>query len=184
MSTIIDWTDRNTCVIFGDGAGAAVLREARDGEGEILYGNMGVDGNTEVLAVPGGGALRPASHETVDARLHFMKMKGRETFKFAVQTFVDGMRRAAAAIGREPRDLDLIVPHQVNLRVIEAACERAGVAIERVVVNLDRYGNTSAGSVPVALDEAVRAGRLKRGDHVCLVAFGGGLAWGSALVRW
>lgn len=184
MSTIVDWKDRNTCVIFGDGAGAALLKRGGPGDGELLYGSIGMEGNAETLVVPAGGALRPASRETLEERGHFLRMKGRETYKFAVQTLVDGVRKAAAAAGREPADLDLIVPHQVNLRIIEAAMERVKVPLEKVAINIERYGNTSAASVPMALDEAVRGGRLKRGDLVCFVAFGAGLAWGSALVRW
>jgi 3-oxoacyl-[acyl-carrier-protein] synthase-3 len=184
MSAIVDWRDRSTCVIFGDGAGAAVLRPAREGEGEIVWGSLGAEGNDRCLVVPAGGSLAPASHETVEGGLHFMKMKGRETFRFAVERLEGGVRAAAEAAGRAPRDLDLIVPHQVNLRIIEAAMERAGVPLEKVAIDIDRYGNTSAASVPIALDGAVRAGRVKRGDLICLVAFGAGLAWGSALVRW
>jgi 3-oxoacyl-[acyl-carrier-protein] synthase-3 len=184
MSTIIDWKDRNTCVIFGDGAGAVLLRPAAPGEGEVLFGSIGMDGNAGTLLVPGGGALAPACARTVEEGAHFLQMKGRETFKFAVQRLVDGMRDAAAAVGRAPADLDLVVPHQVNQRIIEAAMERAGVPLEKVALNIDRYGNTSAASVPMALDEAVRAGRVRRGDLVCMVAFGAGLAWASSLVRW
>lgn len=184
MSTFIDWKDRNTCVIFADGAGAAFLRPSRPGEGEVLWSSQGMEGNQDVLVVPGGGALAPATAATVEANLHCVRMRGRETFKFAVQKLVDGIDAAAKAAGRAACDLDLIVPHQVNLRIIEAAAERAGVPMEKIAINIDRYGNTSAASVPLALDEAVRAGRVKRGDLICLVAFGAGLAWGSTLIRW
>jgi 3-oxoacyl-[acyl-carrier-protein] synthase-3 len=184
MTTVTDPNDRNTCVIFADGGGATVLRPAREGEGEILWASLGLEGNRDMLYVPAGGALLPASRETVDRRLHFVRMNGRETFKFAVHKLAEGIRDAAAAIGREPKDLDLVIPHQVNSRIIDAAVERVGFPAEKVAINVDRYGNTSGGSVPIALDEAVRGGRIKRGDHVALVGFGAGLAWGSVLVRW
>ncbi|HVY62372.1 MAG TPA: beta-ketoacyl-ACP synthase III [Planctomycetota bacterium] len=174
MSGVTDWTDRNTCVIFADGAGAAVLRRAEPGaealRGEVLYASLSMQGDSDVLLV--------------DPRSRKIRMKGRETFKFAVQRFVGEIERAAASVGKRPADLSAVIPHQVNQRIIEAAAERLEIPLERIVVNIDRYGNTSAGSVPIALDEAVRAGRLKPGDLACLVAFGAGLSWGAALVRW
>ncbi len=171
MSAITDFADRNTCVIFADGAGAVLLRRAEPGaRGEVLHTSLGMQADEEVLIV--------------EASSRKMRMKGRETFKFAVQKFVSEIEKAAAAAGVRPEDLAAIVPHQVNKRIIEAAVERLKIPMERVVVNIDRYGNTSAGSVPIALDEVARSGRLAAGDLVCLVAFGGGLSWGAALVRW
>jgi 3-oxoacyl-[acyl-carrier-protein] synthase-3 len=175
MSGIIDWTDRNTCIIFGDGAGAAVLRAVPDegdapARGEVLFGALSSEGSEDLL--------------NVDIEKRVVRMKGRETFKFAVQSFVHEIERAAARVGARPSDLAWIVPHQVNRRVIEAATERLALPIERVVVNIDRVGNTSAGSVPAALDEAARDGRLRPGDLVCLVAFGAGLASGASVIRW
>ncbi len=188
LTPFVDFADRNTCVLFGDGAGAVVLLPAREGEedagGEILWGSLGLEGNRDMLYVPAGGALAPSSHRTVEERLHFIRMNGRETFKFAVSKMVQCIRDAAAAIGREPAGLDLVVPHQVNARIIEAAAERAPIPLEKIAMNVDRYGNTSGGSVPIALDEWVRGGRIRRGDHVALIGFGAGLAWGAALVRW
>ncbi len=184
-SAYLDWSDRNTCVIFGDGAGACVIRPAAPGEAsEVLYAGMGLDGNDEFLVVPGGGAKAPATHETVEQRLHYIRMKGRETARFATTRMVEEVRRACAAAAVPVESLDLVVPHQVNLRILESAAERLGLPFERFVINIERYGNTSGGSVPIALDEAVRAGRLRRGGLVCLVAFGAGLSWGSILLRY
>jgi 3-oxoacyl-[acyl-carrier-protein] synthase-3 len=185
LSAILDYRDRSTCVIFGDGAGAAVFTTLeRSGRGEFLGGSAGMKGGTEdVLSLPAGGTRFPASHATVDAGQHFIRMQGKAVYRFAVTTFVDVVRRTLAPYGGIER-LDALVPHQVNLRIIEAAAEGLGLPMERIFVNIDRYGNTSAASVPIALFEAREAGLVKPGALTCCVAFGAGLTWGHLLFRW
>lgn len=184
LSTILDYTDRNSCVIFGDGAGAAVLRET-NGPHEILGSFLGADGKTEeIMLVPAGGARLPATAQTVAERKHFIRMRGRDIYEFAVRKMVEMTEKAAASVGLKPRDLAYIVPHQVNLRILESAAKRLEVPMEKLYVNIDKYGNTSAASVPIALDEALHLGKFKSGDLVCLVAFGAGLTWASSLLRW
>ena len=184
LSRITDWTDRGTCVLLADAAGAAVL-EPSDDERGILDFDLYSDGQYwDLLYMPGGGSRHPASHETVDARLHYAKMKGNDVFKVAVRMFVDCTERILARNGFGVADVDLFIPHQANLRIIEAAAKRIHMPMERVFVNVDRYGNTGAASVYVALEEAASTGRLRPGDLVLLAAFGGGFAWGSLLMRW
>jgi 3-oxoacyl-[acyl-carrier-protein] synthase-3 len=184
LSKITDFTDRGTCILLADAAGAAVL-EATEGESGIIDGDLYSDGQYwELLYMPGGGARHPATRETVDARMHYAKMKGNEVFKVAVRMFVESTSTLLERHGLSAADVDLFIPHQANLRIIEAAVKRVGLPMERVFVNVDRYGNTGAASVYVALEEAVSAGRLKRGDLVLLAAFGGGFAWGAVLLRW
>lgn len=184
MSAITDWTDRNTCVLFGDGAGAVVL-SASDGERGILSTDLRSDGTLcELIMVPGGGSRTPPSEKVMAERLHYIKMKGNETFKVAVRTLEDIARATLAANHVRVEDLDLYVPHQANVRILKAVMERLGLPIEKVLLNLDRYGNTSAASIPIALDEAVREGRIKEGSLVMLGAFGAGLTWASAMIRW
>ena len=184
LSCIADYEDRNTCVLFGDGAGAAVLRPCEPGEGILSVSMHSDGGHGNILEVPAGGSLAPATAETVAQRGHFVKMQGRELFKLAVRGMEDSMRAALAQAGLSPADLELVIPHQANLRIIEAARERLELPPEKVIVNIDRYGNTSAASIPISLDELVRAGRLKPGDAVGMMAFGGGLTWGSVVARW
>jgi 3-oxoacyl-[acyl-carrier-protein] synthase-3 len=184
MSAITDWTDRNTCVLFGDGAGAAVV-SAGDGERGILSTHLRSDGNlNELIAVPGGGSRMPPSEKTIAERMQCIKMKGHETFKVAVRNLEEIARETLAANQLRVEDLDLYVPHQANLRILTAVMERLGLPAEKVMLNLDRYGNTSAASIPIALDEAVRAGRIRDGSLVMLGAFGAGLTWASAMIRW
>jgi len=184
LSRIVDYTDRNTCVLFGDGAGAAVLRPCKPGDG-ILAVSMHSDGVLgDLLEIPAGGSRRPASIETVQAKDHVIKMRGRELFRVAVRGMEDSIRRVLEQAELTPDDLDLVIPHQANQRIIDATRERLGVPAEKVVLNIERYGNTSSASIPISLDEVVRAGRLKPGDHVGLVAFGGGATWGATLARW
>jgi 3-oxoacyl-[acyl-carrier-protein] synthase-3 len=184
LSRIVDYSDRNTCVLFGDGAGAAVLRPSAPGDG-ILSVSIHSDGAIgDVLEVPGGGSAIPATHESVERGDHFIKMKGRELFKVAVRGMEDSMRIALERAGVSPGDLDLVIPHQANRRIIEATRERLGIPPEKVILNIDRFGNTSSASIPISLDEVVRAGRLKPGDRVGLVAFGGGVTWGATVLRW
>jgi 3-oxoacyl-[acyl-carrier-protein] synthase-3 len=184
LSRITDWTDRGTCVLLADAAGAAVL-EAANGERGFVDFDLYSDGRYwDLLYMPGGGSRHPATHETVDARMHYAKMKGSEVFKVAVRMFVECTERILGRNGLTAKDVDLFIPHQANLRIIEAAVKRVDLPMDRVLVNVDRYGNTGAASVYVALEEAVASGRIKRGDLVLLAAFGGGFAWGSALLRW
>lgn len=184
MSAITDWTDRNTCVLFGDGAGAVVL-SASDGERGILSTDLRSDGTLcELIMVPGGGSRTPPSEKVITERLHNIKMKGNETFKVAVRTLEEIARATLSSNHVQVEDLDLYVPHQANVRILKAVMERLGLPMEKVLLNLDRYGNTSAASIPIALDEAVREGRIKEGSLVMLGAFGAGLTWASAMIRW
>jgi len=184
LSRITDYTDRGTCVLLADAAGAAVLAPSTDDRGLIDF-DLYSDGQYwELLYMPGGGSRNPATRETVDARMHYAKMKGAEVFKVAVRMFSDCTARILERNGFSAADVDLFIPHQANLRIIEAAARRVDLPMERVFVNVDRYGNTGAASVYVALEEAASAGRLRRGDLVLLAAFGGGFAWGAALMRW
>ncbi len=184
MSGITDWTDRNTCILFGDGAGAAVI-SASDNDRGILSTHLRSDGSLcELITVPGGGSRLPLSEKVVAERMQYIKMKGNETFKVAVRTLEEVARETLAANHLGVEDLDLYVPHQANIRILKAVASRLGLPPEKVMLNLDRYGNTSAASIPIALDEAVRQGRIKEGSLVLLGAFGAGLTWASALIRW
>ena len=184
LSSIVDWTDRNTCVLFGDGAGAAVLRHRGGGHG-VISTFMGSDGGlSDILYIPGGGSKFPINKENADQRLNCIKMNGKETYKHAVISMLDAAQRALAEANLTPENLACIIPHQANLRIIEAIASRLNVPIERFMVNLDRYGNTSAAAVAIALDEANRTGRMQVGDYVLLVVFGGGLTWASSVIQW
>jgi 3-oxoacyl-[acyl-carrier-protein] synthase-3 len=184
LSRIVDYTDRNTCVLFGDGAGAAVIRPCAAGEG-VLAVDMHSDGELgEVLEVPAGISRNPATAATVGGGEHFIRMQGKKLFPFAVRSMEDSLRKCLAASGMEPSDLEIVIPHQANLRIIDAVRERIGIPAERMIVNIARYGNTSSASIPIALDESVRAGRLKPGDGVGFAAFGGGATWGGSVMRW
>jgi len=184
LSCVTDWEDRATCVLFGDGAGAAVLRPSTDGRG-IRASVMGSDGSlAELLNIPGGGSRRPASEETLKDRLHYMKMTGREVFKHAVRCMSDSSRQALEQAGLTVEDVHCVIPHQANMRIIRAVADRLGIPMEKFQVNLERVGNLSAASVPVALDEAVRAGRIQKGDLILFTAFGGGFTWGATVLEW
>ncbi len=184
MSAVTDWTDRNTCILFGDGAGAAVV-SGHDGERGILSTHLRSDGGLcELIAVPGGGSRLPLSDKVLAEKMNCIKMKGNETFKVAVRMLEEIARETLAANHLRVEDLDLYVPHQANVRILKAVAERLGLPLEKVMLNLDKYGNTSAASIPIALDEAVRGGRVKEGSLIMLGAFGAGLTWASALVRW
>lgn len=185
LSSMINWEDRNTCVLFGDGAGAAVLREDGNSTRRILSTCLASDGNqTDILTVPGGGAACPITPANVDQRLNTISMQGREVYKHAVNAMRRASESALQIAGLTAADLDMIIPHQANLRIIEAITERLGVSKEKTFINLDKYGNTSAAAVAIALDEANRSGAIKSGDHVLMVAFGAGLTWASTLLRW
>ncbi len=185
LSRILDWTDRSTCILFGDGAGAVVLGPVPEGQG-ILNFKLGADGNLAgMLDIAAGGTRMPACLETVEGRQHYVRMlSGNEIFKFAVRVMGDVTTQALDELKLKKEDLDFLIPHQANLRIIEAARKRFDMPEERVVVNIDRYGNMSSASIPVALEEAVRDGRLKRGDLTALVGFGAGLTWGAAIMRY
>jgi 3-oxoacyl-[acyl-carrier-protein] synthase-3 len=184
LSRIADYEDRNTCVLFGDGAGAAVLRPCAPGDG-ILSVSIHSDGTQgDILEVPAGGSRMPATAETVARRDHFVKMRGRELFKLAVRGMEESLRKALDDAGLGPDDLELVIPHQANQRIIDATRERLGLPVEKVVLNIDRFGNTSSASIPISLDEQVRAGRLKPGDNLGFMAFGGGVTWGASVARW
>jgi len=183
LSRVVDWTDRGTCVLFGDGAGAAVI--GRTEQGKILSTVLGSDGTkVDLLKVPGGGVAQPASNESVAARAHFLKMNGGEVFKHAVRGMADAAHAAIEKAGLKPEQIVCVVPHQANIRIIEAVVHRAGIPLEKVFLNVDRYGNMSAASTIVALCEAVQSGRIKKGDYVLLVVFGAGLTWGAAVLKW
>jgi len=182
LSRITDWTDRNTCVLFGDAAGAAVVGPAEEG---IMAVHLGADGSgSHLLYQPAGGSRLPASHRTVERRQHYIHMNGNEVFKFAVKVMTQASLAVIRKAGLSRQDVDLLIPHQANKRIIDASAKRLGLREDQVYVNIDRYGNTSSASVPVALYEAVEGGMVREGDIVLLVAFGAGLTWGSCVLRW
>ena len=184
LSRFTDWEDRTTCVLFGDGAGAVVIQR-HTGKRGILSTHLHSDGSFgDLLHVPAGGAQHPASHDTIRKRMHFIKMKGNETFKAAVRALEGVVQEALEHNKVKPEEIDLLVPHQANLRIIQAMAQRLNMPMEKVVLTLPKYGNTSAASIPMALDEAVRDGRVKENHLLLFEAFGGGLTWASALVRW
>jgi len=184
LSKITDYKDRNTCVLFGDGAGAVVLELGEEGSG-ILSSELGADGKgAKLLKLPAGGSLHPASGETVNNRMHYIKMDGNEVFKFAARKMSSSAKNVIEKAGLDVKDIDFLIPHQANIRIIASAAKRLDIEEEKVYVNLDRYGNMSAASIPVALDEAVKKGLIGRGDNIVLVGFGGGLTWGAILIRW
>jgi 3-oxoacyl-[acyl-carrier-protein] synthase-3 len=185
MSSIIDYKDRATCVLFGDGAGAVVLSPATNGEPAFIAFEHEIDGGGgAALCMPAGGSLRPASHETVDQRLHYVKQDGQTVFKFAVRKTEEISRRLLEKTGTDPKDVDLFVSHQANARIIQAAADRLGFGPDRFVINLERYGNTTAGTIPLALADAVADGRLKKGNLVLLASVGAGFTVGAVLLRW
>lgn len=184
LSKVTDWKDRTTCVIFGDGAGAAIVESTSEDRG-ILSMSINSDGSMwELINIPGGGSRNPASTDTLKKGLHSIRMKGNETFKVAVRTLEDVALKTLADNNMDPSQLSLLVPHQANLRIIQATADRLNLPMEKVFVNLEQYGNTSAASIPIALDEALTSGRIKDGDYILLEAFGGGLTWASALIKW
>jgi 3-oxoacyl-[acyl-carrier-protein] synthase-3 len=183
LSKITDWNDRTTCVLFGDGAGAVII-ESTDEDRGIVSMHVNSDGSMwELLYMPGGGSRNPISIDSVEKGLHYIKMKGNETFKVAVRILEDLVIKILDENMLELSQLSLLIPHQANLRIIQATADRLNLSMGKIVINIDRYGNTSAASIPIALDEAVRAGRVRDGDYIVLEAFGGGLTWGSALIK-
>lgn len=184
LSSIVDWSDRNTCVLFGDGAGAAILRNRGASHG-VIATHMGSDGEfTDILFMPGGGSRCPITSANVDQKLNTIKMLGKETYKQAVTAMSDAADRALESAGLKYEDIACVIPHQANMRIIEATAHRMGLPVDKFYVNLEKYGNTSAAAVAIALDEAHRNGRFKIGDYVLLVVFGGGLTWASSVIQW
>jgi 3-oxoacyl-[acyl-carrier-protein] synthase-3 len=183
LSRVTDYQDRRTCILFGDGAGAVVLRPARN-NGAVMYTELGCDGSVpEILQIPAGGSRNPSSHETVDARMHYMRLQGREVFKLAVNKLTELLQRIPERTGVSLDDVKVVIPHQSNVRIVKSAFERSGLSLDQACMNIDRVGNTSAASIPIAMTEAVNAGRIERGDHVVFLAFGGGVTWGASLIR-
>lgn len=185
LSTVVNWEDRSTCVLFGDGSGAAILRPSQEGEGRVLATDAGTDGTqTGLLSIPGGGSACPITTDNAHERLATLAMKGNEVFRLAVMRMKDSANKVIALAGLNPEEVAMIIPHQANLRIINAIGSRLDIPEDRIFINLHKYGNTSAASIAIALDEAHRSGKLKRGDNVILVAFGAGLTWASAAIRW
>jgi 3-oxoacyl-[acyl-carrier-protein] synthase-3 len=183
LSAYTDWSDRTTCVLFGDGAGAVVLKRVAPEEDGLLAFSLGADGSyTDLLRIPAGGTLMPTTRETVDGHLHTIQMQGREIFKLAVNAMVSSAETVLREAGLTVDDIRWLIPHQANKRIITAVGQRLGIPAERVYINVDRYGNTSAATIPIALDEVREGGTLQSGDHVLMVAFGGGLTWGAAVI--
>ncbi|HKI69813.1 MAG TPA: beta-ketoacyl-ACP synthase III [Verrucomicrobiae bacterium] len=184
LSSIVDWNDRNTCVLFGDGAGAAVLQNRPNAHG-LLTAVMGANGeDAHLLFMPGGGSRCPATIDSVNSRQHFLRMNGKETFKNAVQAMQTAGEEVLRRCEIDISQIKCVIPHQANRRIIDAVAERLGARPEQVFVNLDKYGNTSAASVAIALDEAVTSGRIHRGDLILIIVFGAGLTWGAAVIEW
>jgi 3-oxoacyl-[acyl-carrier-protein] synthase-3 len=185
LSRLVDWTDRNTCVLFGDAAGAMVLGPTPDPNRGFLSFHLHSDGAAAgLLAIPGGGSKHPQSEEVIAQKLNKITMSGREVYKFAVSVLPDALQEALKTNGMTVAEVDHVVSHQANIRIVESVLSKTGIPIEKCWINLDRYGNTSSASLPISIDEASRAGRLKEGDVVLMMAVGAGIAWGSAIARW
>ncbi|MCH2571348.1 MAG: ketoacyl-ACP synthase III [Planctomycetes bacterium] len=183
LSKVVDYQDRSTCILFGDGAGAVILGADQTGRG-VLYSHLAADGSgSDLMKIPARGSACPTTESTVSEKLHYMKINGREVFRFAVHKMVELTQNAMDSCELSPDDVALVIPHQVNERIIESAIKKSQVPRDRYYININRYGNTSAASIPIALDEARQQGRIHSGDNVVLVAFGGGLTWASAVIR-
>lgn len=184
MSKVTDWTDRATCVLFGDGAGALILT-GEEGDRGVLSTHLHSDGSLwELLYIPGGGSANPSSHDSVDGRLHYIKMAGNQLFKVAVRALAEVSQEALKHNGLSSEDIDVMVPHQANVRIIEAAAKMINFPLEKIFLNIEKYGNTSSATIPMAIDEMNRTGRLKAGDRILLCSFGTGVTWGGAVIRW
>jgi len=185
LSRLVDWTDRNSCVLFGDAAGALVLGPTPDPSRGLISAHLHSDGNAAgILTIPGGGSRHPQSQEVLAKNMHKIAMNGREIYKFAIRVLPDALLEALAANGLKPGAIDHVISHQANARIVESVVDRLAIPREKCWLNIDRYGNTSSASLPISLDEANRAGRLKQGDLIAMMAIGAGMAWGSALLRW
>lgn len=184
LSSITDWSDRSTCILFGDGAGAAVLGRGAEGHGILCSSLASNGGKAEILKIPAGGSRIPASHESVAAGLHFLKMEGKEVFKEAVSSMGNVVVEALACCGCKPKDIGVLIPHQANARIIQAVAKRLELTEEKIHLNVHKFGNMSSASTAVGLDEVVRSKKLKKGDLVVLVGFGSGLVWGAMVIKW
>ncbi len=186
MTRVIDWSDRSTCVLWGDGAGSIVMGPAENGRKGVIDSRIRCDGNdADLIVIVGGGSrLTPITAEDAKSNAHLLKMRGQETFKTAVRHFTNVCTEALEQNGMTIKDVDVFIPHQANIRIIDAVAKRLGISMDRVVLTIDKYGNMSSATIPVALDEWVREGKIRRGDNVLMAAFGGGLTWGAALVEW
>ncbi|MFQ6041901.1 MAG: beta-ketoacyl-ACP synthase III [Candidatus Poribacteria bacterium] len=182
LSKVTDWKDRTTCVLFGDAAGAAIIQPTYEEKG-ILASYLGSRAEMELLSLPGGGSRYPSSHETVDKRMHYIRMNGQEVFKLGVRRMYESAKKVLRQAGLKVEDVDLFIPHQANIRIMEAVSERLKISSEKVYVTVHKYGNTSASTVIVALDEAIREGRVGAGDIVLFSTFGGGLTWGGTVIK-
>ena len=184
FSRTVDWEDRNTCVLFGDGAGAILIKKGQKGKNIISF-NFGSDGSgADLLKIPAGGSRLTVTNKTIKQRQHFIKMEGRKVYKFAKKMMVDSVIKALDKVELAREDIDLLIPHQANLRILEAVAKKLHLPIKKIMINLEKYGNTSAASIPIALDEAISQGKIKKGDIVVLTAFGAGLTWGAIVIRW
>jgi len=184
MSKILNWEDRSTCILFGDGAGAAVLQAVAEDSGFLSF-ELGSDGSGgKLLSQPAGGSRNPTSLETVEKRLHTVHMAGNEVYKFAVRIMGEVAVKALEKASLTQEDVDILIPHQANMRIVDAAVKRLGISSDKVIINLNKYGNMSAASIPVALDECSKEGRIKEGDTILMVGFGTGLTWGACVLRW
>ncbi|MDD2890536.1 MAG: ketoacyl-ACP synthase III [bacterium] len=185
MSKVVNWEDRETCVLFGDGAGACIIGKSEDGSSGIISSCLGADGTLgELLIQPAGGTRMPASHDTVDKKLHSVHMEGKEVFKHAVRTMGSTGERVLKEAGMTADDVDIYIPHQANMRIIEATCKRVKMPMSKVHIIIHKYGNVPAASIPLALDDAVRANKIKRGDIVLTTGFGAGFTWGGMVLKW
>ena len=185
LTRVTDYTDRSTCILFGDGAGATVLSRVPDSEDGIIDTHLASDGvGADLMILPASGSRHPATHQTVDDKMHFTRLNGRAVYKNAISKIVNSVNDSLARCNLTLDDVSLIIPHQMNARIIESAAKHLSIPLDKIFINLDMYGNTSGATVPMALDQAKREGKIKKGDLVCLVAFGGGMTWASALIRW
>jgi 3-oxoacyl-[acyl-carrier-protein] synthase-3 len=185
LSRVVDWTDRNSCVLFGDAAGAFIVGPTEDPSRGLMSAHLHSDGMAAgILSIPGGGSRHPQSEEVLAKKMHKIAMNGREIYKFAVRVLPEAILEALAAHGLKPGAIDHVISHQANVRIVESVVDRLGISRDKCWLNIDRYGNTSSASLPISLDEANRAGRLKPGDLIAMMAIGAGMAWGSALMRW
>ncbi|MDD3118683.1 MAG: ketoacyl-ACP synthase III [Victivallales bacterium] len=185
LSNLVDWEDRNTCVLFGDGASALILQATDDDDDLIVASEVKADGNYgDILQIPAGGSACPTTHETLDKKMHYMQMAGQDVFKQAVPAMVGSCKNVLAQAGVSPDEVAWLVPHQANFRIMKAVASRVGIPEERVYINIEKYGNTSAATVGLCLDEMVRGNQVKPGDYLLLTAFGGGLTWASVLLKW
>lgn len=184
FSRTVDWEDRNTCVLFGDGAGAIIIKKDQIGKNIISF-DFGSDGSgADLLKIPAGGSMLPTSNKTIRERQHFIKMEGKKVYRFAKKMMVNSVIKALDKVDLTRKDIDLLVPHQANIRILKAVAKKLHLPLEKIMINLEKYGNTSAASIPIALDEAISQGKIQKGDIVVLTAFGAGLTWGSIVIRW